>query len=288
MKESLLEKVKGFDRNGEVKIEIDSAMKSLREFRIKYPFAENPKLIETLDPNDIFTQRNGVGDFFVWVEYHLKTIGHLKLYGSNVYRQIRDQLEDFKELLYAAVDPQKTLAQKVDAPWERIRGLGQDKHIAKKIIFCFNYENGDSFPIFSTNHLEYFLSEIAESLSIPAQYSSRGEMYESLIYELFKVKQNLLETQLWEPTYFARFLYDSYPPLQMDEPKRTSRNPKLNDETRNEQIQFAELTKLLNELRKKEKISGEEYRNYGKSWRERPQERETIIERLRILMAKSA
>lgn len=192
MKESLLEKVKSFDRNGEVKIEIDSAMKLLRDFRRKYPFVENPESIETLDPNDIFReQSNEVGDFFVWVEYDLKTIGHLRLYGSNVYRQIRNQLEDFKELLYVTVDPKKTLAQKVDAPWKRIRGLGQDRHIAKKIIFCFNYENGDVFPIFSTRHLEYFLSEIAERPSFPAQYTSLGEMYEFLISELLRVKQNL-------------------------------------------------------------------------------------------------
>lgn len=69
-------------------------------------------------------------------------------------------------------------------------------------------------------------------------------------------------------------------------PRQTSSRTKLNDETRNEQTQFAEFTKMLNELRKKEKISAEEYRNHGKSWREHPQERETLIERLRILLNK--
>jgi len=28
----------------------------------------------------------------------------------------------------------------VDANWGKIKGLGDDKQLAKKIVFCFNYE----------------------------------------------------------------------------------------------------------------------------------------------------
>jgi hypothetical protein len=288
MKASLLEKVRTFDKSGLVKIKTDAAMKLLKDFRLRYPFAENPGSIETLDPNDIFIeQSNEVGEFFHWLEYYLKPIGHLTLYGSTVYRQIRNQIEDFKELLYVAVDPKKTLAQKVDAPWNRIRGLGHDRHIAKKIIFCFNHQDGDVLPIFKTSHLQHFFSEIVDKPSFPAQYTSLGETYEFLISELLGVKQNLSEARSWKLLYFSRFLYDNYPPPQMDEPSmETTRRTKLDDETRNERIRFGEFAKLLNELQRKEKISAEEYRNYGQFWRERPQDRESLVERLRILLSK--
>ena len=64
MKESLLEKVRAFDKNGVIKIEIDGAMRLLKDFRVRYPFAENHESIETLDPNDIFREQSDeVGDF---------------------------------------------------------------------------------------------------------------------------------------------------------------------------------------------------------------------------------
>jgi hypothetical protein len=288
MKESLLGKVAIFDKSGAIKIEVDSAMELLKGFRARYPFAENPEAIETLDPNDIFrVQSDEVGEFFHWLEYYLKPVGHLTLYGSNVYRQIRDKFEDFKELLHVTIDPEKSLAQKVDAPWDQISGLGQDRHIAKKIIFCFNYEHGDILPIFKTGHLEHFLKEIADKPWFPPQYTSLGETYEYLISELLRAKEDLPETQSWGLLYFAKFLYDSYPPPQLDEPSMESnRRTKQDNETRNERIQFGEFTKLLNELQRKGRISGEEYRTYGQSWRERPQDRESLAQQLRLLLNK--
>ena len=287
MKESLLEKVRAFDKNKAVKIEIDSAMGLLKDFRLRYPFAENPEAIESLDPNDAFrVQSNEVGEFFHWLEYDLKPAGPLTIHGSKVYRHVRDKFEDFKELLYVTVDPKKSLAQKVDAPWDRISGLGLDRHIAKKIIFCFNHEHGDILPIFNTVHLEHFLNETSDKPGYPALYTSLGEKYEFLISELLGVKQDLPETQSWGLLYFARFLYDSCPPPQLDEFSTGVVRKKLDDKTRNEQIQFGEFTKLLNELQRKGRISGEEYRTHGQSWRERPQDREILAQRLRLLLDK--
>jgi hypothetical protein len=39
------------------------------------------------------------------------------------------QIEDFKDLLYTAVDKKKALAEKIDANCEQISRLGADKHI---------------------------------------------------------------------------------------------------------------------------------------------------------------
>jgi hypothetical protein len=53
----------------------------------------------------------------------------------------------FKQLLKIAVDPNRTLADKVDAGWDGIPGFGGDRIIAKKIIYLFNL--GDALPIIS-------------------------------------------------------------------------------------------------------------------------------------------
>ena len=91
----------------------------------------------------------------------------------------------------------------------------------------------------------------------------------------------------WELPYFSRFLYDNYPPPLMDKnPIDTNRRTKPDSETRKEQMQFGEFAELLNELQRKGKISAEEYRNRGKLWRERPQDRQTLIDRLRMLLNK--
>jgi len=283
----LLGKVRAFDRTGAIKIGVDGAMELLRDFRAKYRFVENPESIETLNPDDIFKVHPGeVGEFFHWLEYYLKPIGHLTLY-SSVYRRIRDQLEDFKELLHITVDPKKSLAEKVDAPWDRIKGMGYDRHIAKKIIFCFNYEDGDILPIFNTSHLEHFSNEIVDKPSFPAQYVTLGEKYQFLISELLGVKQSLPETQTWELPYFSRFLYDNYPPPRMNKPLiETNEKTRADSEIRNEQRQFREFIELLNELQRKGKLSAGEYRNHGKLWREQPEDRQILVERLRLLLDK--
>jgi hypothetical protein len=287
MERSLLGKVRGFDKDRLIKVGIDVAMNSLKDFRVKYPFVENPESIETLNPDEVFKRESDeVGEFFHWIEYYLKPVGHLTLYSSNPYRQIRNQFEDFQELLYTAVDSKKTLAQKVDAPWEKIKGLGGDKHIAKKIIFCFNYENGGILPIFNINHLQHFVNEIVNKPSFPAQCDTPGEMYEFLISELLRVKEDLLETQSWEPLYFARFLYQNYPPPKMETPIETMKGLAGKNEPTREQVQFREFVSLLNALQMKGKISGEQYREYRRFWTERPQDRESLHEQLKILLNK--
>ena len=141
----MLEKASSYDKNGLTKREIDNALVLLKEFRVKFPFAENPQSIDWLEPDKIFKLNpDEVGGFFRYLVYHLDPLGHLTITSSNVYRNIRLQINDFKYLLRAVVDKKKSLAEKVNAPWEKISGLGQDKPIAKKIIFCFNYEISSS------------------------------------------------------------------------------------------------------------------------------------------------
>lgn len=283
MTASMIQKAMAFRENREIKTEMDNAIALLKRFREKYSFVKNPKSIETLDPEDIFREQTSqVGDFFHWLEYYLYPIGHLTLYGSNVYRQIRSQFEEFKALLYVVVDKEKSIAEKVDAQWDKIKHLGGDRHIAKKIIFCFNFETEEILPIFKTSHLEHFLANIVERPECPTNYDSLtlGEKYELLNSEVLKVKMKYPETQTWEIPYFARFLYEAYPPPEMDSQEMSRLDAKAKIER---QQQFADFVKLLTELQRKGKISGEEFRFNLKLWEDHPEDRKALVDRLALL-----
>ncbi len=283
MKEEVSQKARVFDCDGAIKQSVDEALKKLKVFRAKYPFAENPGSIGSLPPDDIFrTDKGEIGEFFHYIEYYLKPLGHLTVY-SNVYRRIRAHLKIFKELLYVVVDKKKSLAEKVDAPWNEIKGLGGDSHIAKKIIFCFNYESGSVIPIFSTSHLEHFLNIIREAPWLPMQYDvmSLGEKYEALTEELLKAKESSPITKPWEITYFCIFLYDTYtPPKIITDAQRKNLQEKALMEQRQ---QFAKFTELLNELRTKGTISAEERRTYSEQWFKNRETRQALIDKLQRL-----
>src|SRR3990170_3049055 len=290
MSESMLDKWRIFVKSGAVKSEMENAIELLKRFRETYPFVENPGSIETLSPDDIFKEQpSEVGEFFHWLEYYLYPIGHLTIYGSKVYRQIRSQFEDFKELLYTVVDRKKSLVEKVDAQWDEIKHLGGDRHIGKKIIFCFNFETEEILPIFKTSHLEYFFDNIADRPEYTWKYASMtlGEKYHFLNSEIIKVKKSFPETMSCTIPYFARFLYDFYPPPRLESTESPNESTKLEEKLATEQkVQFRNFMILLNELRSKNKISAEELRLYRKQWENYPQGRESLFDQLTALKNK--
>ena len=144
------QKAYAYDKVGVTKHEVNSALAVLKELRLKYPFTENLRSIEWLEPDKLFkVSPDEVGEFFRLLENSLKPLSQVTANSSNVYRNTRLQIAEFKNLLRMAVDNRRSLAQKVDAPWERIGGIAQDKVLAKEIIFCFNHEKGAVLPIFS-------------------------------------------------------------------------------------------------------------------------------------------
>ena len=273
----MLEKASAFDKNGFMKREIDNALVLLKEFRVKFPFAENHQSIDWLDPDKIFKSNSDeVGEFFQYLVYRLDPLGHITIQSSNVYRNIRLQIADFKYLLRIVVDKKKSLGEKINAPWEKIGGLGQDKTIAKKIIFSFNYESGKVLPIFSTPHLKYFVNKVVDKPNNPRKYYSLGEEYEQLTSELLKTKSNLPITQSWEIAFFARFLYNTYPPPDKDSvPSSSSGERKITKTETNEQLELQAFVKLLAELQKKGKIMGEQFRENRELWmQQQPNDRD--------------
>jgi hypothetical protein len=282
---SMLEKASAYDKNGLVKREVDNALLMLKEFRIKFPFSENPKSIDWFDAGKILRDSGEVGEFFQYLLYSLDSIGHLAIRGSNVYGNIKLQMEDFKNLLRIAVDKKKTLAQKVDAPWGNISGLGQDKQIAKKIIFCFNYENGKLLPILSTPHLRHFVNRVVDKPGNPRKYYSLGEEYEYLTSELLTAKEKQPITKPWEITYFAQFLYNSYPPPDSEAPATNSSGEgKTINVVTNEQLELRAFVKLLCDLQTKGKITGQQFRENRELWmQQQPNDRDVLVWRLKEL-----
>ena len=289
MDSSIIDKTTAYDKNGVNKKQVDNAISSLKEVRKKFPFTENPSSIAKLSPDDILNENSGeVGEFFHYLEYYFKPLGHSSIRDSSLYCNIWVQIEDFKNLLYIVVDKKKSLAQKVDANWGKIKGLGDDKQLAKKIVFCFNYESGKVLPIFSVSHLKHFISKIVDKPSLPTKYYTIGEEYECLTSELLKAKNNLPITQGWEITYFARFLYENYSPPDREVAatnlfgERKSKNVVTRD-----QLELGEFVNLLGELQRKGKISGEQFRVNRELWINQPQDRNGLIKRLKAQLNQS-
>ncbi len=278
------EKANAFDKAGFTKRETDKALVALKEFRQKFPFVENLREIEWLDPDRLFrVNPDSVGEFFQALEDIFKLLGYPALGNSNVYRNARLQISDFKNLLRTAVDDRKPLAQKVDAKWERIGGIGQDKALAMEIIYSFNYENKTVLPVFSIQHLRYFANRTVDSSSGPTKYFSLGQEYEHYTAELLKTKNSIPITRGWDNMYFTRFLYITYPPPDSEQAQPdTVTERKLVNQVTDEQLDMQGFVKLLGELQRQHKISGEEFRENRAAWMQlKPNDREVLVIRLK-------
>jgi hypothetical protein len=282
----MLEKAKTFDTVHVIRTEADRSLTALKEFRNRYRFAENLREIEWLDPDKLYkVNPDEVGDFFGFLETFMKPQG-AAMGSSNVYRNARLQIAEFKKLLRIVVDDRKSLAEKIDAPWERIGGLGQDKSLALKIIFCFNYANGSVLPIFSIAHLRHFASRVAGVSGGQTKYFSPGKEYAFYTEELLTTKNSEPPTKAWDTLYFTRFLYQTYPPPD-SEPVGVNvlSQRRVGMVETNEQLDLQSFMKLLGELQKQHKINGEQFRENRELWTKQPIEREALMQRLKKLLA---
>lgn len=286
-KSSLMsEKVASFDNNSSIKREVEITLGAIKEFRQKFPFAENLASIEWLDPDKLFkVNPDEIGVFFQFLERYLNPSGAPIQNSSNVYRNARLQIKDFRNLLRTAVDDRKSLAQKVDAPWDRIGGMGQDKFLAKKIIYIFNYEKEQVLPVFVNQHLRHFVNRVVGTAVLQTKYMSLGQEYEHYTVELLKAKHNLPLTKDWGNLYFTRFLYATYPPPDVESIGfNASSERKIGMAVSNEQLEQQGFMRLLGELQKKGKITGEQFRENRSLWIKQPSEREGLTRRMKALL----
>ena len=209
--------------------------------------------------------------FFQFLERYLNPSGAPIQNNSNVYRNARLQIKDFRNLLRTAVDDRKSLAQKVDASWDRIGGMGQDKFLAKKIIYIFNYEKEQVLPVFVNQHLRHFVNRVVGTAVLQTKYMSLGQEYEHYTVELLKAKNNLPRTKAWGNLYFTRFLSATYPPPDVESIGiNASSERKIGMAVSNEQLEQQGFMRLLGELQKKGKITGEQFRENRSLWIKQP------------------
>lgn len=223
-----------------------------------------------------------IGEFFQTIETIFKPLKYPTFGNTNIYRNTRLQINDFKILLRTTVDNRKTLAQKIDTKWEKIGGIGEDKALATEIIYSFNYENKTILPIFSIQHLRHFTNKTNDILNKPTKYSTPGQEYEHYTLELLKTKNNTPATRGWDNLYFTRFLYETYPPPDTEKTQTTEEEKKQVNQVTDEQLDMQGFVKLLCELQKQHKITGEEFRENRATWMQlKPNDRELLEIRLK-------
>ncbi|MGE5188018.1 MAG: hypothetical protein ACM3JE_03210, partial [Betaproteobacteria bacterium] len=102
------EKAVVFDRVGVTRTEVNKAFTSLKAFRQIFPFAENLASIEWLDPDKLFrVNPDEVGEFFRLIEDIFKPLRYSASNSSNVYRNARLQIKEFRNLLRVVVDDRR-------------------------------------------------------------------------------------------------------------------------------------------------------------------------------------
>ena len=125
-----------------------------------------------------------------------------------------------------------------------------------------------------------------DALSVQTKYFSLGQEYEHYTTELLKAKDSLSITQGWDNLYFARFLYYTYPPPD-SEPvgESLSRVRKTTSEVTDEQLNMQGFIRLLGELQKQHKITGEQFRENRELWiKQKPNDRDVLIWQLKQLL----
>ena len=291
--EQMQEKANAFDKAGLIKHEVEKAFTCLKEFRQKFPFVENLREIELLNPDRLFRRNpDNVGEFFQNLEDIFKPLKYTVFSNTNIYRNAHLQIKDFKLLLRIAVDTRKSLTQKVDAKWEKIGGIGPNKTLALEIIYSFNYENKTVLPIFNIEHMRYFTRCISDTLSESTKYFSIGQEYEYFTLELLKNKNSSPITRGWNNLYFTRFLYETYPPYNNEQTQTepaSEEEKKQTNQVTDEQLDMQGFVKLLGELQKQHKITGEEFRENRTLWMQlKPNDRELLIIRLKQRLNKES
>ena len=197
------------------KEKLEIQMKLFEEFLELYPFHKNPEKIDLLLPNEVYNPGDNIY-FLKYIEHKLHEFGMISLGSSKYAENAKQQINTFKELLHIAVDDSLSIAEKVDAPWDKIKFFGGDRHIAKKIVFCYNSDK--ILPIYKTKHLEHFASKIdskfkSKQNKFNKSYDdlSLGEKFEFLNDIILNFKRNVIKTEM-NNVSFMWFLYDYLTP----------------------------------------------------------------------------
>lgn len=217
MREDISSKAEEFLEKEEELQSIRKGKRRLEDFRRKFPFRENPEEIDELSPKNIYNPEKGETDyFFNWIEHRLRPLGGIFVWSARRWKNAVKNMDRLKELLKIAVDDEKPLSMKIDAPWENIKGFGGDKHIAKKIVSVYYPER--IIPIFKTEHLERICRILGISPEREAKERKGKDYGEMTVGEKWELHNELLSEAKRgiEPlkgksnALFMRFLYNMF------------------------------------------------------------------------------
>lgn len=222
-------KIKEFEKETQHYQEVlNKAWSRHAEFLKLFPFREHPELIDGLTPERVYNPQGEKDYFFNWIEHKLGALGGLTIGGARVWESARDNIETLKELLKIVVDDSLSISEKIDSHWGDIKWFGGDRHIAKKILFCYYPEK--ILPVYKTEDLE----ELAESFNLEYReksYEKYKEDYDLLsIGQKFELFSDLLlafknqhpKLKNMDNALFMYFLYESFPVSRMTD-KQTNK-----------------------------------------------------------------
>lgn len=192
---------------------IQKARNALELFLSRYPYHQQPDLIDSLQTDDVYKPGSETTFYYYWSKV-AEPVGRTGA-EATVWRITDENLKLFKDLLKEAVKQDKPLSKKIDEPWEKISGFGGEKSIPKKIIYLYNSDK--ALAVFNMQQMELFSTRLGKKYTEKARAKygkdydalSNGEKYE-LHTELLLEAKDEINSQFnkqWDNTTFWRFLY---------------------------------------------------------------------------------
>ncbi len=220
IKNTLLQRASELISSSEFIKEVEEDRKVLKEFVERYPFRDHPTLIDQLTPHSLYNPKHE--SFFYFFEFGLKHVGAIRLYNNRPWREARDKIDLFKQLLKLVVDDSKSIHEKIDDErWSQLKGWGGDKHIVKKLVFIYYPE--EVLPTFKTEMLENHLNRLGlvERAESEAQRTFNSRLTDLTVGKKFQVynevllssvKEALTSNYKWDTPAIARLLDNFNPP----------------------------------------------------------------------------
>ncbi|MBA4320970.1 MAG: hypothetical protein C0412_21475 [Flavobacterium sp.] len=101
------------------------------------------------------------------------------------------------------------ISEKIDSHWEDIKGFGGDRHIAKKILFCYYPEK--IIPAYKTKDLEKLAKALGSKYRKKSYKKySVGQKFELLNGLILAFKNQHAQLRNLDNGLFVAFLYKSF------------------------------------------------------------------------------
>ncbi|MCX8193668.1 MAG: hypothetical protein N3G77_07670, partial [Nitrososphaeria archaeon] len=230
IKNEILQMVEQLSNDPEFNEEVRKDREALKDFLERYPFRQNPELIDRLTPESLYNPSGPRDYFFHFLLSKVNRVGFIRVRSNQPWLEARDKIELFKQLLKTLVDDGKSIHEKIDDErWLELKGWGGDKHLVKKLLFIYYHDQ--IIPTFKTKMLEARLRALGlfEEAELQAR-KKYGEILDNLsVGKTFELYNELILRSLekvlpknWDTPAIARLLDKLAPPPK---PVENSKGP---------------------------------------------------------------